>query len=371
MRLRGPGTQVQVMVGNDRVDGDDHRRIRQVVGEGPRGFQRGPADRRALERVVSGRKHLQQLPRASAPGPRARTRSGRGPTRPVGASSRRSCARSDQRSGPASRLARRRTPAPRRRHPSRCIRRPAGQACRSLPEPALAAGPGMPVTGAALVPSAAKGAGRSGTHQGCETAAFQASAGSTGGRRHAALAPCPRILGGGQVSDAPGRRPESGADQGFGQRPAPPTRPSARAVEIPGCGRRPGRAWPCPPHEGPARPVPAESKPERSGSLAMRSRPRRQRWRRRPIRRQGARGSAALRAMTERSRLTRTACGPAARDTGRRPPTPPARAARAGHWEAPIRGVQSRHAQPPVDLALLTASLDQSGSPGQYGAGLS
>ena len=118
-----------------------------------------------------------------------------------------------------------------------------------------------------------------------------------------------------------------------------PTRLSARAVEIPGCGRRPGRAWPCPPHEGPARPVPADSKPERSGSPAMRSRPRRQRWRRRPIRRQGARGSAALRAMTERSRLTRTACGPAARDTGRRPPTPPARAARAGHWEAPIRGV--------------------------------
>ena len=118
-----------------------------------------------------------------------------------------------------------------------------------------------------------------------------------------------------------------------------PTRLSARAVERPGCGRRPGRAWPSPPHEGPAHPVPAGSKPERSGSPAMRSRPRRQRWRRRPIRRQGARGSGALRAMMERSRLTRTASGPAARDTGRRPPTPPSRAARVGHWEAPIRGV--------------------------------
>ena len=87
-------------------------------------------------------------------------------------------------------------------------------ACRSLPAPALAAGPGMPVTGAALVPSAAKGAGRSGTHQGCQTAAFQASAGSSEGATS---------LGPGPVPSDPRRRSgrrRSWAAPGFGSRPA-------------------------------------------------------------------------------------------------------------------------------------------------------
>ena len=233
MRPRGPGTQVQVMEGRFGSMATITAGRGRSGGEGPRGFQRGPADRRALERVVSGRKHLEQLHERRLLVLGHATRSGRGPTRPVGALSRRSCARSDQRCGPASRLACRRTPAPRRRHPSRCIRRPAGQVVAHCRSPHWPPGPACRLPEPRWFPRGER-CGPERHPPGLRDGGIPGVGRRTGGARHAALAPCPRVLGGGQVSDAPGRRLESRADQGFGQRPAPPTRPSARAVEIPG-----------------------------------------------------------------------------------------------------------------------------------------
>src|SRR4029077_17625529 len=71
----------------------------------------------------------------------------------------------------------------------------------------------MPVTGAALVPSAAKGAGRSGTHQGCHTAPFHASTGSSEGAAS--------VDAGSEPSDPRGGSGErrSRATPGFGSRP--------------------------------------------------------------------------------------------------------------------------------------------------------